>query len=486
MHYRDHRGRLACCEVLRLLVRCQVLRLLVRCLAPRALLRNMAGSLRCRDAWHRWKAGWVNLGRSVTRKMLRITRKRCVVAHIPSSLNLTLRFQSALEAMEARVPEPVVDTPTIGAALRSDLRQNITRVLRDAPEDLMLAVQERINKMLPPNRVDALEYLQQSRRRMNSYGTLPLEQGLISDAVYRSGLRDGWVRWNPDGSISASRKIAVDIDEGELLYKEGRAIDAANAAFDQAESIKAARQEGVGDIDPAVSNTAEQAANDARKVEQYEAAEAQRLGRYQRLGAVARQYLDGQAVPQPLVVKGEKGWDIIDETGEVIGNGRTKAMAEGKAKKVMNARRKEMQRMAELSAEDDGWVLIDAEAPLAISQDVTSKVKMSDAQLRQVAALDPKLADEIAADLAAGGKTKRTYELNQAQMQNLSDSITQVLDEGGLPPSTQRSLKTLRDTLDTEVKVLSEEASLLNYAKKAVKWQIELLENGQICNPLDL
>ena len=82
------------------------------------------------------------------------------------------------------------------------------------------------------------------------------------------------------------------------------------------------------------------------------------------------------------------------------------------------------------------------------------------------------------------GKVKRTYELTQRQMAELSEAITRGLDDGSIPSSSRTSMTSLRDKLDTQVKVLSKEASLERWATKSVDGVIELLATGKICKPL--
>ena len=492
----------------------------------------------------------------------------------------------------ARSPEPVVNTPTIGNSLRNDLRSRVETMLYGVPEDMYATVMQKVTRLLPVNRVDAFDYLQQARRQFNDSQVLPLEEGLVSDAIYADGLEKGYMRVTPEGDILASRSRAVDIDEGDLIAKEGQAIDeqiayerylAQNAIPDRQlyddvdaatpqnpadlieqgpgpaseyrtpqqreiqtaleesdiglipevqEALDPARvrdqtdtysvsapparpEQGPGPaseyldpqrrqiqtalersdiglnpevqaaLDPARVRVQTDVDNAARVREQYQASEMARLERYRAVSGIARKFLESEQVPTPQVVKGERGWDIIDETGEVIANARTKTLAEKKVTEAVAARRRAMQRQLDAQLADDTFIPIDASPAPAFSSNITGKVSLSDAQLRAVSELDPKLADDIATDAAAGGKVKRTYELSQYDMKRISDEITAALDNTELPPSKRRTLTSLRDKLDTQVKSLSPEASLDNYARKAVRDILDLITEGKICNPMD-
>ena len=445
---------------------------------------------------------------------------------------LTPDVQRALGNMEiARSPEPVVNTPTIGNSLRRDLRDRVDEMLGVVPDDMYSTIMQKVTRLLPANRVDAFDYLQQARRQFNDSQVLPLEEGLVSDAIYADGLEKGYMRVTPEGDILASRSRAVDIDEGDLIAKEGQAIDdqiayerylAQNTAdnsqlYDDVDAAtpQNAPEQGPGPaseyldpqrrevqtaleesdiglnpevqaaVDPARVRVQTDADNAARVRAQYEASEMARLERYRAVSGIARNFLESEQVPTPQVVKGERGWDIIDETGEVIANARTKTLAEKKVGEAVAARRRAMQRQLDAQLADDTFIPIDASPAPAFSSNITGKVSLSDAQLRAVSELDPKLADDIATDAAAGGKVKRTYELSQYDMKRISDEITAALDNTELPPSKRRTLTSLRDKLDTQVKSLSPEASLDNYARKAVRDILDLITEGKICNPLD-
>ena len=443
--------------------------------------------------------------------------------------------QRALGNMEiARSPEPVVNTPTIGNSLRRDLRDRVDEMLGVVPDDMYSTIMQKVTRLLPANRVDAFDYLQQARRQFNDSQVLPLEEGLVSDAIYADGLEKGYMRVTPEGDILASRSRAVDIDEGDLIAKEGQAIDdqiayerylAQNAADNSQlyDDVDAATPQNPADaieqgpgpaseyldpqrrqiqtaleesdiglnpevqsaLDPARVKVQTDADNAARVRAQYQASEMARLERYRAVSGIARRFLESEQVPTPQVLKGERGWDIVDETGEVIANARTKTLAEKKVTEAVAARRRAMQRQLDAQLADDTFIPIDASPAPAFSSNITGKVSLSDAQLRAVSEIDPKLADDIATDAAAGGKVKRTYELSQYDMKRISDEITAVLDNPELPPSKKRTLTSLRDKLDTQVKSLSPEASLDNYARKAVRDILDLITEGKICNPMD-
>ena len=80
-----------------------------------------------------------------------------------------------------------------------------------------------------------------------------------------------------------------------------------------------------------------------------------------------------------------------------------------------------------------------------------------------------------------GKKLKRTYELNQLQMNDLAKTIRQGVEEGTITGSRVKPLLNLADKLDTGVKLLSKEASTQKWAESIVEGSIRLLTDGKIC-----
>ena len=310
---------------------------------------------------------------------------------------------------------------------------------------------------------------------------------MLTDAIYSKGFDEGWIKWDPSGEVLISRGKSVDNDEIDLVTKAGQAMEDADAVADAARAMEpdmAPEPPGYKIQDDGVKVADDEAAVAQQQLDQYQAGENAKVDRMAYMQGMARTYLESENAPLPEVIKAAKGYEIVDETGEVIATARTKSLANKKAKEAQQARRAEMQRQLAERSQGDDFEMISSRQEPVLSDNIKGKVKLTDGQLRDVSDLDPDLASQIAADAAAGGKVKRTYELSQRQMAELSESIARGLDDGTITGTRAKTLKNLRDKLDTQVKVLSKEASLEKWATKAVDDVIELLANGKICKPL--
>ena len=332
-----------------------------------------------------------------------------------------------------------------------------------------------ISRILPRTRVDAYEYLVKMKRQFNQGQVLPLAVSLLTDAIYTKGLDEGWIKWDPAGEVMISRSKSVDNDEMDLVARAGRAIEDADAIAGP-------------DMPPEAPGYKIQ--DDGVKVADNEAAVAQeQLDQYQAGESVDRMaYMQGWRVgiwrgerATASGPKAAKGYEVVDETGEALPQLVLRVWLIRRPKKP--ARRAEMQRQLAERSQGDDLEMISSRQELLLS-DNKGKVKLSDANLRDVGAFDEGLAKAIREDAATGGKVKRTYALTQRQMAELSEAITRGLDDGSIPASSRGSMTSLRDKLDTQVKVLSKEASLERWATKSVDGVIELLATGKICKPL--
>ena len=387
-------------------------------------------------------------------------------------------------AAPPRLPEPTYKPETIQRSMQGDLRNRIYQQIEQAggPQAKVLhnEVMGYVSRILPRTRVDAYEYLVKMKRQFNQGQVLPLADSLLTDAIYTKGLDEGWIKWDPAGEVMISRSKSVDNDEMDLVARAGRAIEDADAIAAGPDLPPEAPGYKIQDDGAKVADN--EAAVAQEQLDQYEAGES--VDRMAYMQGMARQYLESENAPLPTVQKAAKGYEVVDETGEVIATARTKSLADKKAKEAQQVRRAEMQRqLAERSQGDDFEMISSRQEPL-LSENVKGKVKLTNGQLRDVSDLDPALAREIADDAATGGKVKRTYELTQRQMAELSEAITRGLDDGSITGTRAKTLTNLRDKLDTQVKVLSKEASLERWATKSVDDVIELLATGKICKPL--
>jgi hypothetical protein len=428
-------------------------------------------------------------------------------------------IRARVEDITPRPPEPVVSPQTMQGAFVQDLMRNMEGVLAQAPEGVFGPVMDEVTKMLPRSRSDAIDYLKSIGRRFNQERVLPLFDGLISDAVYQKGLGEGWIRMTPEGDIVGQMRGAVDNDEFSLLAKQGDAIEMANANVDISESYRIAQQEQPLEVDVNQSVKAaeqemdvyDQMAQDALNRDAVGANDqllSYRKGQEGRVMAapdvptsvrtddeVLREYLGNNEIPVPDVVRMEKGrgYQVVDESGEVLGQARTQRAARELQERAVQARRQEMVRAARQIEMDGEYLSLRADDPLELSSRVTGSVKFTDAQMRMVGGLDPELARQM--DEAWGGytggdaffntdgkKLKRSYEMNQVQMDALARTIRQGVEDGSIEGARVKPLLNLAEKLETNVKLLSAEASTQKWAETIAEGTIRLLTDGKICD----
>ena len=330
-----------------------------------------------------------------------------------------------------RLPEPTFKPETIQRSMTGDLRRRIYEQIQrtGGPDAKVLnsEVMNYVNRLLPRTRVDAYEYLVKMKRQFNQGRVLPLADGLLTDAIYSKGFDEGWIKWDPSGEVLISRGKSVDNDEIDLVTKAGlgrwKTQTQLLMQLEQWSRTWHQRPPGYKIQDDGVKVADDEAAVAQQQLDQYQAGENAKVDRMAYMQGMARTYLESENAPLPAVVKAAKGYEIVDETGEVIATARTKTLANKKAKEAQQARRAEMQRQLAERSQGDDFEMISSRQEPVLSDNIKGKVKLSDAQLRDVSAIDPDLAGEIAADAAAGGKVKRTYELSQRQMAELSETI---------------------------------------------------------------
>ena len=427
--------------------------------------------------------------------------------------------RARVEDITPRPPEPVVTPQTISNAFQSDLKRSLLRLAGSQPQEVLMPVMEEVTKLLPRSRSDAIDYLKNIGRRFNQERVLPLFDGLISDAVYQKGLGEGWIRMTPEGDIVGQMRGAVDNDEFSLLAKQGDAIEMANANVDISESYRIAQQEQPLEVDVNQSVKAaeqemdvyDQMAQDALNRDAVGANDqllSYRKGQEGRVMAapdvptsvrtddeVLREYLGNNEIPVPDVVRMEKGrgYQVVDESGEVLGQARTQRAARELQERAVQARRQEMVRAARQIEMDGEYLSLRADDPLELSSRVTGSVKFTDAQMRMVGGLDPELARQM--DEAWGGytggdaffntdgkKLKRSYEMNQVQMDALARTIRQGVEDGSIEGARVKPLLNLAEKLETNVKLLSAEASTQKWAETIAEGTIRLLTDGKICD----
>lgn len=269
----------------------------------------------------------------------------------------------------------------------------------------------------------------------------------------------------------------------------------ANTAYDEWEADAASRQAQEAVVEAGNRVDVLDQAEEQRLVD----AAAQRVDSPVDDETVVRQ-MTGQlldAMPQYEVTKSQagRGWEVYAPDGEMIGSARTRAAAQKLADRQLREDRAALiarARQMEADATDEAIDTVVGEP--VVNSDLMGKVQLTDAQIRAVQGLSPRL-DQLLDDawLARRGDSaffnindlgpqKRTFELGQGDMRSLAGAIRQGLDAGDITGPAARSLRNLADKLDTQVVLLEPQARAQRNVDGMIRDMQTFLEHGDFCD----
>ena len=159
-----------------------------------------------------------------------------------------------------RPPEPTVTPQTLRAGFDDYVRQRFGEAGFEA--DLV----DRVKRLMPRNRVDAIDFFERFPLRYNGIGTMSAADSISSNYMIARGMSEGWMTVDSDMLLMYNRKLAFDFDRNEFALKQASALDEA----DEIARYNARLQEGATDpktqgvqraLDPETAD-ARQAAND--------------------------------------------------------------------------------------------------------------------------------------------------------------------------------------------------------------------------------
>jgi len=442
-----------------------------------------------------------------------------------------------------RQPTPVVTPQTIRSAFEREAQQAWAQMesltLTEGWDGVMRNIRIGAKRLMPSNRVDALEYVNRFPVSMNGMGVIPASDSVWSNFISQKALAEGWARIDPDTlELYYNRKIAYELDRGDAVTQQAQALDDFDALasyqeapIDLTESYRAGQQENplpidgqqsqkvaAAEADPAVAEQQAKAVEQGKATDAYDDWEANQGKRDTaleamkaadtvdaidaaeevRLTAAERMRLTGDEPPQQIVremlgmnldeainaevVKADttRGWNVLDRNGEQINESRfaTKRQADEFARKENERFKEGLVSRARQMAQDGEDVKVSFGLETPLDNMTTARVTITAAQERAILSVMPEL-DQMLKGVADPAKA-RTFELTQMQLDGVASAIRQGIGEVKGPAA--RALRNLADKFDVEVKLLTPQAR----AQKAVD---DLLANvdqfdkhGEFCD----
>ena len=408
-----------------------------------------------------------------------------------------------------RPPEPTVTPQTLRAGFDDYVRRRFGEAGFEA--DLV----DRVKRLMPRNRVDAIDFFERFPLKYNGIGTMSAADSVSSNYLIARGVSEGWMTVDSDMLLMYNRKLAFDFDRHEFAFKQASALDEA----DEIARYNARLQEGSTDpktqgvqraLDPdspaadarkatneyddfearprdggGVSDEAYVEAKRREALAATEEAGAAAAERQQMIDAIAaygdigsdRQVvaemlnLDLDSLPQYQIDKvGSRQYQILDEAGESI-DGRNYSTLKG-AKKGAEIAQKEQTKQ----------YIAQARAAAARSSDevvgTSFGTTIRDSELVRGAIKLTKRQGEVLSELGIP-LNQLDLDLSQNELAGMSRSVQQLLESASGPQ--KRVLNNILKRLDQKVTELGPAARLAVEVDKTVTSAQKFLKDGEIC-----
>merc|ERR1711965_457071 len=430
---------------------------------------------------------------------------------VPSPGGELQSFRGVIDPVNVQVmrpPEPTVAPQTLRAGFDQYVRQRFGEA---GFEQQLLDTTKRL---MPRNRVDAIDFFEKFPLRYNGMGTMPAADSISSNYMIARGMSEGWMTVDSDMLLMYNRKLAFDFDRNEFALKQASALDEA----DEIARYNARLQEGA--IDPATGavqkgldpETADprQAANDYDDFEArpegtaqvsdpalIEAKRREALAATEEAGAAAaeqqQQMIDAAAayadigsdrqvvaemlnldidnLPQYQIEKvGNRRYQILDEAGESI---------DSRNYSTLKAARKG----AEIAQKEQvkGYVA-QARAAAARSSDqvigTNFGTTITDSELVRGVVKLTKRQGEVLSELGIP-LNQLDLDLSQSELSGMSSSVRQLLESS--TGSQKQVLNNILKRIDQKVTELGPAARLAVEVDKAITSAQKFLKDGEIC-----
>ena len=407
-----------------------------------------------------------------------------------------------------RPPEPTITPQT----LRAGFEQYVVNRFSEQGGEFIDQLLDTTKRLLPRNRVDAIDLLTQYPLRYNGLGVMEASESVANNYLIERGLAEGWMTVNPEMmELTYNRKLAFDFDRNEYAVKQATALDEAaeierynarllpgatdpatqpvqdelakmgardaldessigkstlgeSADPDQA-LVEAKRQENLAAVQEAGATNAEQAQIDIDAIAAYGDIGSDRQVVAEMLN------LDLDNLPEYAIDKiGNRQYQIVDELGQSV-DGNTYSTLKGARKGVDVAtknQRKEYVAKARAMAER------------ASDQPVNSRlgVEFYDSPAVRGELSLTKRQAEILNELGVPINGTK-LDLSQADLAGMAKSIGQLMEQA--TPNQRRVLGNILKRVDEKVIDLAPKARLQAEVDKTSALSQKFLKDGEIC-----
>ena len=414
-----------------------------------------------------------------------------------------------------RPPEPTITPQT----MRAGFKQYVEERFAEQGADFISELLDTTKRLMPRNRVDAIDLLEQFPLRYNGLGVMEASDSVTNNYLVERGLREGWMSVNPEFmELTYNRKLAFDFDRNEYALKQAQALDEAaeieaynakmlnagtdpatkpvqdelakmeardafdespigkstvggNAAVDDAildqdqALVEARRQEQLAGVQEAGAKNAEQAQVDIDAIAAYADKGSDRQIVAEMLN------LDLDNLPKYEIDKiGNRRYQIVDELGESV-DGNTYSTLKAAKKGAEIAEKAQYKGYV-----DKARALIDR----ATDQPVQTRfgTEMLDSPLVRGSLKLTTRQSEILNELGIAIEGT-TLDLSQADLAGMSKSIQQLMDQSSGPQ--RRVLGNILKRVDEKVTELAPAARLAAEVDKTVALSQKFLKDGEIC-----
>ena len=406
-----------------------------------------------------------------------------------------------------RPPEPTITPQT----MRAGFQQYVEARFAEQGGEFIDQLLDTTKRLMPRNRVDAIDLLEQFPLRYNGLGVMEASESVTKNYLIERGLAEGWMSVDSDLALMYNRKLAFDFDRNEYAVKQASALDEAaeieryNArllesgtdpatqpvqdelgrmgardAFDESAIgkstlgedarpdqalVEAKRQEQLAAVQADAAENAEQLQIDVDAIAAYGDIGSDRQVVAEMLN------LDLDNLPEYAIQKiGNRQYQVVDELGESV-DGNTYSTLKGARKGAdvaTKAQRKEYVAKAR------------AMADRATDQPVKSRlgVEFSESPLVRGELSLTKRQAEVLNELGIPVETLK-FDLSQADMAGMSTSIKQLMD--GASPTQKRVLGNILKRVDEKVIDLIPQARLRAEVDKTTALSQKFLKDGEIC-----
>jgi hypothetical protein len=407
-----------------------------------------------------------------------------------------------------RPSEPTITPQT----MRAGFQQYVEARFAEQGADFISELLDTTKRLMPRNRVDAIDYLEKFPLRYNGLGMMQASDSVANNYLVERGLNEGWMTVNPEMmELTYNRKLAFDFDRNEYAVKQATALDEAaeierynsrllpgatdpatqpvqdelakmgardaldesaigkstlgeSADPDQA-LVEARRQEQLAAVQEAGAKNAEQAQIDIDAIAAYGDIGSDRQVVAEMLN------LDLDNLPEYAIEKiGNRQYQVVDELGESI-DGNTYSTLKGARKGADvagKAQRKEYVAKAR------------AMADRATDQPVPSRigVDISDSPAVRGELKLTKRQAEVLNELGVPVNGTK-LDLSQADLAGMAKSLTQLMEQTTGPQ--RRVLGNILKRVDEKVVDLAPAARLAAEVDKTIATSQKFLKDGEIC-----